>query len=371
MDYQTIDRTEQLNDAVALCEQAPFIAVDTEFARFDTYYPIVGLIQICDGQNCFLIDPLALPDPSPLAHLMQAESTCKVFHACSEDLEVFQHSMGLLPAPLFDTQIAAAVLGVGFSMSYQRLVEHYLNFSLPKDQTRSDWLKRPLTASQCDYAALDVVYLYQVYEMQLRALQSLNRLSWVEEECARMAEDLPTMIEPDDFYKKVKGTHKLDRRQLNVLRALCAWREVMARNNDAPRNRVVDQKALILVSRLDMTEKHQLLDDALMTPRQVKNYGDDILSIAASARSAPEDVYPAVIPRDRVPVNAKQLKLLRELADRRAEQLGISPKLLVKRRHLEELIKTEVLPQGLLGWRKEAVGQDLLRTLASLSNSSR
>ena len=160
--YQYVETRVQLLSAVEACKSAGVIALDTEFARFNTYYPIVGLIQIATRDDCFLIDPVALSDLEPLAPLLQNPGILKVFHACSEDLEVFQHALGVIPAPLFDTQIAAAVLGVGFSMSYQALVEHWLGVSLPKDQTRSDWLARPLTAQQLHYAALDVIHLLEV-----------------------------------------------------------------------------------------------------------------------------------------------------------------------------------------------------------------
>ena len=130
MKYQVITENDQLHHVIMVCSKAPVITIDTEFARVNTYYPEVGLIQIYNGEQCFLIDPIALPGLNPLRELMISPSVLKVFHSCSEDLEVFQHAMGITPSPIFDTQIGAAFLGVGFSESYQSLVEHYLGIEL-------------------------------------------------------------------------------------------------------------------------------------------------------------------------------------------------------------------------------------------------
>ena len=177
--YQYVSTAAKLQEAIEVCGRAEAVAVDTEFARFNTYYPIVGLIQLGTSEACFLIDPLAINDLSPLKQILAKPSIMKVFHACSEDIEVFQHALGFVPKPLHDTQIAAAALGVGFSMSYQSIVEYYLGISLPKDQTRSNWLARPLSQDQLRYAALDVIHLLQVYEHQREQLSSADKERWI------------------------------------------------------------------------------------------------------------------------------------------------------------------------------------------------
>jgi ribonuclease D len=364
MTYQYIEQAAQLQQVVDVCSSASVIAVDTEFARTDTYYPIVGLIQIYDGNQCYLIDPLAVTDLSPLKGLMSSPDTLKLFHACSEDIEVFQRCMGINPAPMFDTQIAAAALGTGFSMSYQRLVEHYLEITVPKEETRSDWLQRPLTTSQIKYAALDVIYLFEVYGHQKTRLQQLNRSHWVTEDCEAMGTDIPTMADPDKFYLKLKGISRFDRHQLNVLKKLCAWREILAREKDVPRNRVVDQKAILAIAKYDLFEKDALQLEANMSRGQVRRYGDDIIAIANGARLQDEEECPPIITKDRTPIDNSLLKKLKEAVESYALESGISPELLVKRRHLEALMKSSVLPAGLQGWRKEVVGTVLLDVLA-------
>ena len=358
MDYQYIDSPGQLAGVVSACKQVDVLAIDTEFIRVSTYYPIVGLVQIYNGQECFIIDPVTV-DLSFLAPILTAPEITKIFHACSEDLEVFQHTLRIHPAPVFDTQIAAAVLGVGFSMSYQNLVNYYMGITVPKGETRSDWLQRPLTRGQIEYAALDVIYLYQVYQLQKKCLLEQGRLAWVEEECQQMGVDNAITMDPNDFYKRLKSAQRLKPRELNVLRALCSWREVMARRQDAPRNRIVDQKSLIAMVKQQPRNKEELIDIGF-SPRQVRKYGEQLLSVTAEALAAPEDGYPEQMILKNKSVDSQKLKYLREMADRRAGEISVCPELLIKQRHLKELMQSGKLPDGLKGWREEAVGKFLM-----------
>ncbi len=366
---QYIDNEQDLQSAMNACMQKSAVTVDTEFARVSTYYPMVGLIQLYDGEICYLIDPLAIDDLSALADLLLSETVIKVFHACSEDMEVFKYCLDVLPSPIVDTQIAAAVLGVGFSISYQNMVDHYLSVNIPKEETRSDWLRRPLTERQLEYAALDVIYLLKVHEIQRDHLREMKRDDWLREECAGLNEDLPTMIDPDTCFKKVKGLWKLDRKQLSVLRVICAWREVRAREFNVPRNRIVEQKSLMKITSGNITQKHELQYDAEMSPRQVRKYGDDLLFLAAEARLLPESQRPELFERDSAHIDSKQLGILRQVVQARAEVLSVAPELLTRRRHLEQLLRSEdkegnfSLPVELLGWRKEVIGNDLIEAL--------
>ena len=373
LEYRYIDTDEQLQEVVEACLKVSVIALDTEFARFNTYYPIVGLIQIYTGTDCFLIDPLSVSSIEPLKAVMEEPSLLKVLHACSEDMEVFQYALGLVPSPVYDTQIASAALGVGFSVGYQALVEHYLDISLSKDQTRSDWLARPLTTKQLDYAALDVIHLLEVYKVQLKALEGGPKLSWVEAESLGLGQGIPTVAPPEDSYKKIKGLWQLSRVQLNLLRDLCSWREITAREEDLPRNRVVDQKSLVLIVKAEIASTQGFQGEAEMTSRQVRKYGDQIQAIQAEAKLVAEEDCPEIFVRTDAPINNKKLKRLKQVVEERALSLSVAPELLTKRRHLEKLIRSEDtqgqyhLPDELGGWREAVIGEALL---AELSGSS-
>ena len=161
------------------------LALDTEFMRVSTFYPKLALIQVADDSGITLIDPLGISDWQPFRALLGADDIVKIFHSCSEDLLVFQSALQILPTPVFDTQIATALLGEGMGMSYQNLVRQRYGVELPKGETRSDWLQRPLTHEQLDYAALDVAYLQQTWRDQQAALHAQGREAWLREDAQR------------------------------------------------------------------------------------------------------------------------------------------------------------------------------------------
>src|SRR5690606_29911464 len=179
------------------------VAMDTEFVRTETYFPIAGLIQVADGCTSSLIDPLAISDWSPLLALLQAPGVVKVFHACSDDLEVFQHLFAALPAPLFDAQIAAAYLGLDFCMSYSRLVSGLLNVDLPKEETRSDWLQRPLSPRQLQYAVADTQHLAEIYKVLAPRLDQAGLTSWLLEDTAELVANARQLPDPDQAWRKI------------------------------------------------------------------------------------------------------------------------------------------------------------------------
>ena len=369
IDYTYIESAAELEAAIARLRQCDAVALDTEFARSHTYYPEVGLVQLYDGEACYLVDPLGLESLAPLAALLEDDSVIKVVHACSEDLEVLQYSAGTTPTPVFDTQIASAALGLSFAVSYQNLVEHFLGIAIDKEETRSDWLQRPLSQSQLDYAALDVIHLLEVYRKQVDELDAADKSHWVAEECANLGEQVAITVSPESVYRKVKSIGRMTPPELNRLQALCAWRERLARELNVPRNRVLDEKALVSIVRTDIRDKSKLQSKAGMTPRQVRKYGDDILFLLSEARLVPEQDFPPPEPDTSTPVNGAHLKLLKRVVQDRAESLNVAPELLARRRHLEQLVRSEDLtgefrlPEPLMGWREDAIGRFLLEAL--------
>ena len=359
---------ESLAVQCAAWRQLPFVVLDTEFMRTETFYPIAGLIQVGDGEAAFLIDPLLIRDWQPFAVLLEDQAVVKVLHACSEDLEVFKRLVGSLPAPLFDTQLAAGYLNLGFSMGYSRLVMAVLDIDLPKDVTRSDWLQRPLSELQVQYAAADVIHLAEVYR-KLAAQLDARKLSWLLEDAAEQIANLSREVDPQELYRESKLGWKLSRQQLAVLRALYAWRERQAREQDQSRNRIIREQSLWLLARTQPDNLNDLARIEDMHPRSVRQYGESILQLIKDASQiAPAD-WPEPLPEP-LPVDAsKLLKKLRAVGQVEAEKQGVVVELMLRKKHLEQLLKTGYpdgpysLPEGLRGWRRELMGSALLAAL--------
>lgn len=351
-------------------QSLPYVAVDTEFMRVDTFYPIAGLIQIGDGARAYLIDPLTIDQWRPLAALLENPAVVKVLHACSEDLEVLLRLTGSLPLPLFDTQLAAAYLNLGFSMGYSRLVQEVLGLELPKGETRSDWLQRPLSDTQISYAAEDAVHLAEVYE-RLRPRLAAERVEWVLEDGAELVAQLRREVDPNELYREAKLAWKLAPAQLAVLRELCAWREREARARDVPRNRIVREHALWPLAKTQPDNLQALARIEDMHPRTVRHDGETLLALIEEAASLPPEQWPQPVPEP-LPIEAAALlKQLRGVGQATAQALGIAPELMLRKKTLEALLKSGYpsgpyqLPDSLRGWRRELMGQALLDCLAA------
>lgn len=348
--------------------QLPFVVLDTEFMRTETFYPIAGLIQVGDGESAFLIDPLLISDWQPFAALLEDPGIVKVLHACSEDLEVFQRLMGSLPAPLFDTQLAAGYLNLGFSMGYSRLVMAVLEIDLPKDATRSDWLQRPLSELQVNYAAADVTHLAEVYR-KLAAQLDARKLAWLLEDGAEQIANLRREVDPEALYRESKLGWKLSRQQLAVLRSLYAWRERQARTRDQARNRIIREHSLWPLARTQPTNTGDLAKIEDMHPRTVRHDGESILQVIRAAAQTPVADWPEPLPEPLPLESTKLLKKLRAVGETEAKNQGMVVELMLRKKHLEQLLKSGYpegpysLPEGLRGWRRELMGAALLSAL--------
>ena len=368
-----ISSEEELN---RYCEQwrtLPLIALDTEFQRVETFYPIAGLIQVADDQQCYLIDPLEISDFSALARLFEDRSVIKLMHAATEDLELFLKEIGVLPEPVFDTQIGAALLNWGFSMGLQRMLEQKLDIRVEKHETTSNWLQRPLTASQEHYAALDVAYLPTIYAMQKQELTERDTYHRAEQENQAMLENaLVDDPEGYDYYKRFTQMWRCPEHKLAALRDLTAWRERIARDRDVPRNRILRNQALLQIienwpqnlgdlSRLDEIKKRILRTD-----------GETILAYLKGGVDSAASSSPEAIARPLHFFWNKHLKKLKSLARLAAEEQDIAPEILLRRKELELLIRSGVeegeyrLPEQMTAWRQQLIGPALLEELEKI-----
>ena len=363
MTHQLIETDTALVEVLDRHATENFVAVDTEFRRRDMFFPQVALLQLCWRKDAYLIDPTRVFNLDPVVELLSNPQVIKLIHSPSEDLEVFDRWLQVLPSPLFDTQRALAVLGRGFGLGYRAMVEMFTGDAISKEETTSDWLKRPLTDRQLSYAALDVTYLRQIGEELYDACRESQRLSWVLEDTARLK------LGGRGPAAKFKSAWKMSLREQAILSRLIDWREEEARRLDRPRSWVVPDKVLVTLAKRQPMHLAQLssvdgLHDAIIRKR-----GKRIVEVVSGAidNQTPHQAFWQSPLRS----NHKQwASTLGETVASRAQELGVAPEVLYAGRDIERLIQATLeqqpIPKDLLGWRDSVITQHLVDLLASL-----
>jgi ribonuclease D len=357
----------------AFCQSlrgARCIAIDTEFVGENTYFPKLEIVQIAAEGAVAVIDAPAVADLGPLLEVLFDPAAEKILHAATQDLEIF-YAMARHPlVPIFDTQIAAAFLGYGESVSYSALVERVTGRRLRKLHTTTDWSRRPLSPAQLAYAAEDVMYLLPVHRHLTARLKVLGRLDWVREEC-RALEGVPAkvLVEDTDRFRRVKDRHRLTPRELAVLRELAAWRESTSRHRNLPRFRVLPDDLLVEIARLAPTRAADLRHLRRLSPRCVERDGESIVQAVRRGLEVPDADLPQAERGRPLRVHAGIVELLHALLRARADERRIASSLLATVRDLELLAHDpngkEALALPILsGWRREMVGDDLLEILS-------
>lgn len=366
-------KTSLVEDNAALAQwaehwlQEAAIGIDTEFIRTQTFYPKAGLFQISSSQGEVLVDPLKVTDFEPLRRVLADPRVIKVIHAGSEDLELFQYFLGVLPQPLFDTQIAAAFAGKGLSVGYQKLVEMELGQQLPASETRSNWLQRPLTESQIHYASADVHFLLPLYRTLNEQLKAKGMQEPFAETCAELIQDYQEGRDPSLYFQKLRGAWRLSRGRQRVLQQLCIWREAEARRRDQPRSHVLPDAVVMEIAQQQPKTVFELSKIPGITHRQLKQLGEPILQVVRQSQTMaalkPAEAIPKPLEKERKAL----FQCLRERVRVIAEQLQVPDSLLIKKRQIEELATQvvlhrplEQLPISLKGWRAPILNQPLL-----------
>lgn len=363
MTHQLIETDTALVEVLDRHASDNFVAVDTEFRRRDTFFPQVALLQLCWRKDAYLIDPTKVFNLGPVVELLSNPQVIKLIHSPSEDLEVFDRWLQVLPSPLFDTQRALAVLGRGFGLGYRAMVEMFTGDAISKGETTSDWLKRPLTDRQLSYAALDVTYLRQIGEELYDACRESQRLSWVLEDTARLK------LGGRGPAAKFKSAWKMSLREQAVLSRLIDWREEEARRLDRPRSWVVPDKVLVTLAKRQPMHLAQLssvdgLHDAIIRKR-----GKRIVEVVSGAidNQAPQQAFWQSPLRSS---HKQWASTLGETVTSRAQELGVAPEVLYAGRDIERLIQATLdqqpIPKDLLGWRDSVITQHLVDLLAPL-----
>ncbi|MBP2166945.1 ribonuclease D [Erwinia toletana] len=371
MNYTLITSDEALAEVCQAARQFSALALDTEFVRTRTYYPRLGLIQLYDGERVSLIDPLAISDWTPFEALLSDQQVIKFLHAGSEDLEVFINEFGVMPDPMIDTQILAAFSGRPLSCGFATLVESFTGIALDKSESRTDWMARPLSERQCEYAAADVFYLLPIAQQLVAETEAAGQMAAALSECQLLCQRRSDILLPEDAWREITNAWQLRPRQLAALRLMAAWRLELAREKDMAVNFVVREENLWKVARF-MPGSLGELDHLGLNGHEIRFHGKTLVSFVAQANALPEEELPEPLSNIIDQPNYKQaFKALKALVQEVSESSGLSPELLASRRQINQLLSwhwrikpRERLPELLAGWRGELMEKGITQLLA-------
>ena len=356
-----VTSTADLKALVTELESAPYLALDTEFLRDQTYWPKLCLIQVASPEVAAIIDPLADGiDLKPFYELLKKRGIVKVFHAARQDIEIFQQQGGVIPDPLFDSQVAAMVCGYGDAASYETLARKIANVEIDKSSRFTDWSRRPLTNKQLEYALADVTHLRTIYEKLSTELKRTHRESWVAEEIAALQNPALYAMDPAHAWKRLKARTS-SKRFLAMLASLAAWREREAQTRDIPRGRVLKDEALLEIA-AHPPENAEALERIRAIPKGfgASRMGKTLMEAVEHGRTAPppEGFEPERPRRKREPSQAA-IDLLKTLLRLRAEDAQVAPRLIANADDIESLAAYEDDDVAALhGWRAELFGND-------------
>ena len=355
-----VETAAQLDRATESWLECPVIGIDTEFVRERTWRADIGLVQISDGKHVWLVDPLKTGSLHSLSTLLEDQSVIKVLHAPSEDLSVLLYTTGAGPEPLFDTQIACAMLGQPLQLGYHTTVEWLLNLTIDKGETRSNWCKRPLRPAQLHYAALDVCLLPTMHRQLSTRLEALGRDSWLEEDSARLVRKAREPDEPEQSWKRINGHGRLNGSSLAILQSLATWRDNEAERRNLARGFVIKDAALLTIAKQQPTNVNALSELDIWHPNAVRRFGETLTSLIDKIL---QEGLVATHLETLTSAHKSLMADMRKLVLQSATELSVDPALLASRRELEHLIllpENELLSERFLGWRKEIITEDLL-----------
>ncbi len=364
-EIQYIDSQNSLDALCGEIQKASWLALDTEFLREKTYYPKFCLLQIATPDWVACVDPIALTNLDKLFSAIYNPAIVKVFHSCHQDLEIFYQLTGKVPGPLFDTQVAAPLLGYQDNPGYAMLVSSLLNVNLNKAHTRADWSKRPLTQAEIQYAADDVIYLCQIYQIMLEKLTALGRADWLKQDFSELENPNNYQVEPHSAWLKIRGKNKLTARQLSIVQTLAEWREITAQAENRPKTWLLRDELIFDMAKLQPETTISLAAIRGISERTVQRYGRKLCELIAEAKNR-EPI--ALKEKDRSNKKSQQheaiLDILTALVRIRAEENALNPTILASRKDLESLLFNEDEDCPLLhGWRYTMAGKELVGLL--------
>lgn len=364
-DTPFIDDEAGLRQAVSELSAHPWVAIDTEFQREKTYYAKLCLIQLATPNQTAIIDPLAIKDLSPLLDWLYREEVTKVFHAARQDQELFFDRTGKPLPNVFDTQLAAPLLGYPEQAGYARLVQDVLGIQLKKTHSRTDWTRRPLSDAQLAYAADDVIYLAQLFPLMHEQLAQKNRLDWLNKEFSKLADPELYRMDPESAWQRIRYSKQMKGESLAIVQKLAQWRELQAQAQDLPRGWLLKDEVII-----DLAKQKPGNDDALglirgLNPSQRKKHGQTLLQLIQTGRDTPaSDIQSSKRSKPATAEDEALIDYLMSLIRLRCQQSEMNPASVTSRSELLKLIRGERNLPLLSGWQRDLVGAALLDALA-------
>lgn len=355
-------------ELVQLCDRLKgqnVLALDTEFLREKTYHAQLCLLQVAGKGVVACVDPLAIANIDPLLDIIYDPGIIKVMHSARQDMEILFDLRGELPRPLFDTQIAATLMGFGEQVGYANLVKAMLGVELDKLHTRTDWTQRPLETEQLKYAADDVRYLFKIYHQQLEALTSKGRQSWLQEDFDELTNIATYAPAAENLWKRVKGKQRLKGIQLAILRDLAIWREERAMKINRPRRWVLKDDVMVDIARFAPRDITGLEKIRGLESKTVQNQGEALLAIIRQARESAKETWPRLPKGQRMtPEQDVLVDVLMAVVRKRGTEQEVSPVLLASRKDLEAVVLGQTDVPILHGWRAELAGHELQSVLS-------
>lgn len=356
MTYQLITTNEQLKASCLQLSQHNIVAVDTEFKRESTYFPIPCLFQFASAEITICVDPFKIDDLSPIKELFANENILKIFHAGRQDLEIFYYLFNELPKPIFDTQIAAGILGFPAQVGYAKLVLDYINIELDKTLTRADWEKRPLPEKQLDYAANDVIYLLQVYSKQIEALTKANRLHWPDSDNQSLLDESLYRPAPSTAWKKMRNYNYFSAEERRIASTIAHWREEKAIERNRPRKFIFDNPVISALSTNKPTTLEELQSLENIPGFVVRKYSQELLNLIQVALNS--DTQPNEQAFTRLSdEQCKTVKEIQKLIKHISEKENIEATVICGKKEIEKLVLGNKSLPILQGWRYELVGK--------------
>ena len=352
-----------LNDFYNKCKIEKVLAVDTEFIRDSTYYPSLCLIQIAGINFAAAIDPLAKLDMSPIWELLLNKNILKVFHAGRQDIEIFFGLMGEIPTPIYDTQIAAMFCGLGDQVSYESLVNKFLGLSVNKEHQFTNWLQRPLSKNQINYAISDVTHLINIFPLIRKAIKDNNREEWVTKELEHLSKKELYKVKADEVWKKIKLKNS-NPQMLNLLKYLAYWRENECKKRNIPRNRLIRDDVLINIS-FSKPKTMSELKKIRAIPKNLSN--DDfsqILEVIDKAEKVKREEWPLISTSTSPQISKSSLELLKILLKYCSEENGLAEKVIANTDDLKSILEGQKKNMKVFtGWRNKIFGETALSLL--------